>query len=161
MNGLILYQIYPRSFKDGNDDGVGDIKGIIEKLDYLESLGINAIWISPIYPSPMADFGYDVSDFCDIDPVFGNLEEFDELVEEAHKRKLKVFMDYVINHTSTEHPWFIESRSSRDSQKRDWYIWHDPVDGHEPNNWISHFEKSAWTFDEKTGQYYMHSFLWA
>ncbi|CAN5805720.1 alpha-amylase family glycosyl hydrolase [soil metagenome] len=155
----IIYQIYPRSFADSEGDGTGDIRGVISKLDYLESLGIDAIWLSPIYPSPMADFGYDVSNYTDVHPMFGSLEDFDELVEEAHRRDLKVILDFVPNHSSDEHPWFEESRSSKDSPKRDWYIWADPApDGGPPNNWVSHFVGEAWTLDETTGQYYLHSF---
>lgn len=161
----VVYQIYPRSFKDTNGDGVGDLEGIIEKLDYLNdgtenSLGIRAIWISPIYKSPMADFGYDISDYYTIDPVFGDLETFNRLVKEAHKRDIRVIMDFVANHTSIKHPWFKESRSSKHNPKRDWYIWKDPKpDGSAPNNWLSVLGGSTWTLDEKTQQYYMHSFL--
>lgn len=155
----IIYQIYPRSYKDSNQDGIGDLKGIIEKLDYLQALGVTAIWISPIYPSPMADFGYDVADYCDIHPMFGDLATFDQLVAEAHQHDLKVILDWVPNHTSSEHPWFLESRSSRDNPKRDWYIWKDAKpDGSRPNNWGSNFGGPAWTWDEKTGQYYFHQF---
>jgi alpha-glucosidase len=158
----VVYQIYPRSFKDSNGDGIGDIRGIIEKLDYLNgsshSLGIEAIWLSPIYPSPMVDFGYDISDYQSIDPTFGTLNDFQELIEEAQKRNIKIIMDLVANHTSDQHPWFIESRSSRDNAKRDWYIWKDPKKNKEPNNWLAVFGGSAWAFDEKTGQYYLHSF---
>ena len=165
LKSAVVYQIYPRSFKDSNGDGVGDLEGIIEKLDYLndgtkESLGITAIWINPIYVSPMYDLGYDVSDHCGIDPLFGNLKTFDQLISEAHKRGIKIIMDFVPNHTSSEHPWFIESRSSRDNPKRDWYIWKNPKpDGSAPNNWVSKFGGSAWEFDEKTEQYYLHEFL--
>ena len=156
----IIYQIYPRSFMDGNGDGVGDLGGIRSKLDYLEWLGIDAVWISPIYPSPMADFGYDVSDYTAIDPIFGTLHEFDALLAEMHRRGMKMILDYVPNHTSEQHPWFIDSRSSRASPKRDWYIWRDPApSGGPPNNWRSNFGGSAWEFDEKTGQYYYHAFL--
>lgn len=157
----VVYQIYPRSWADHNADGIGDFQGIIERLDYLsETLGINAIWLSPFYPSPMADFGYDVSDYTTVDPVFGSLADFDALLEAAHGRGLKVIVDYVINHSSDRHPWFIESRSSRDNPRRDWYIWRDPKpDGSPPNNWISNFGGPAWSFDEGTGQYYLHSFL--
>lgn len=161
----VVYQIYPRSFKDSNGDGVGDLDGIIEKLDYLndgtdKSLGINAIWLSPIYKPPMVDFGYDVSDFYDIDPIFGTLEIFGKFVFEAHRRGIKVLMDFVPNHTSSQHSWFLEFSSSRNNPKRDWYIWRDPKpDGSPPNNWLSVFGGSAWTFDEKTQQYYLHSFL--
>jgi alpha-glucosidase len=123
----IVYQVYPRSFQDASGDGVGDLKGIASRLDYLRWLGADAVWISPIYPSPMADFGYDVSDYCDVDPLFGTLADFDELVREAHARDLKVILDYVPNHTSNEHPWFLESRSARDNPKRDWYLWRDPA----------------------------------
>lgn len=161
--GSVLYQIYPRSFFDANGDGVGDLKGITAKLGYLrgepDSLGVDAIWISPFYPSPMADFGYDVSDYRDIDPLFGTLADFDELLSEAHRRGLQVFIDFVPNHTSDEHEWFQESRSSLDNPKRDWYVWKNPKDGQPPNNWQSNFGGPAWTLDETTGQYYLHSFL--
>jgi alpha-glucosidase len=156
----IIYQIYPRSFMDANGDGIGDLAGIRQKLDYLEWLGIDAIWISPIFPSPMADFGYDVSHYTDIDPVFGTLAEFDALLADVHARGMKLVLDYVPNHTSDQHPWFIESRSSRLSPKRDWYIWRDPAPGGgPPNNWRSNFGGGAWEWDEKTGQYYYHAFL--
>ena len=156
----IIYQIYPRSFYDTDGDGVGDLRGITEKLPYLEWLGIDAIWISPIFPSPMADFGYDVSDYTDIDPVFGTLDDFRALLAEAKQRNIRVVLDYVPNHTSIQHRWFVESRSSRDNAKRDWYIWRAPADdGGPPNNWRSVFGGSAWTFDEATGQYYYHAFL--
>ncbi len=157
----VVYQIYPRSFKDTNGDGVGDLIGIVEKLDYLsETLGVDAIWLSPFYPSPMADFGYDVANYTDVDPLFGNLAAFDELVAQAHRRGLKVIIDWVPNHTSDQHPWFIESRSSRTNPKRDWYVWRDAKpDGSPPNNWLSVFAGPAWEWDEATGQYYLHSFL--
>jgi len=156
----IVYQIYPRSFQDSNGDGVGDLRGITRRLDYLQWLGVTAIWISPVYPSPMADFGYDVSDHVDVHPLFGTLADFDELAAEAHKRGLKVILDFVPNHTSEEHPWFVESRSSRGNPKRDWYVWRDAKDdGSPPNNWVSHFGGIAWAWDEATGQYYLHSFL--
>lgn len=156
----IIYQIYPRSFMDSNGDGVGDLAGIRSKLDYLQWLGVDAIWISPIFPSPMADFGYDISNYTDIDPRFGTLEEFDALLADAHRRDLKVLLDYVPNHTSDRHPWFIDARSSRASAKRDWYIWRDPArDGGPPNNWRSNFGGGAWEWEEKTGQYYYHAFL--
>ncbi len=156
----IVYQVYPRSFQDSNGDGVGDLPGITRRLDYLRWLGVDAVWISPIYPSPMADFGYDVSDYTGIHPLFGTLEDFDRLLAEAHARGLKVILDFVPNHSSSEHPWFRESRSSRDNPKRDWYIWKDPApDGGPPNNWLSNFGGPAWTFDEQTGQYYYHAFL--
>jgi alpha-glucosidase len=155
----VVYQIYPRSFMDSNHDGIGDLQGIIQKLDYLSMLGIDAIWLSPIYPSPMADFGYDVSDYCDIHPMFGNLAIFDQLVADAHQRGMKVIIDWVPNHTSDQHPWFQASRSSRTHPKRDWYIWRDPkVGGVPPNNWGSFFGGPAWTFDTATGQYYLHQF---
>jgi alpha-glucosidase len=160
----VVYQIYPRSFMDASGDGVGDLSGILQKIDYLnngtpESLGVDAIWISPIYPSPMADFGYDVADYCDIDPLFGDLATFDRLVAEAHRREIKVIIDWVPNHTSDQHPWFIESRSSRDNPRRDFYIWRDPrPDGSAPNNWGSFFGGPAWTLDALTGQYYLHQF---
>ncbi len=156
----VIYQIYPRSFQDTNGDGIGDLKGIERRLDDLVRLGVDAIWISPIYPSPMVDFGYDVADYCDIDPSFGTLSDFDDLIVQAHARGLKVLLDFVPNHTSDRHPWFTESRSSRDSPKRDWYIWRDAaLDGGPPNNWISDFGGSAWEWDEATGQYYYHAFL--
>ncbi len=161
----VVYQIYPRSFMDSNNDGVGDLQGVIQKMDYLNdgtpnSLGIDAIWLSPFYPSPMADFGYDVADYCNVDPLFGDLATFDRLAAEAHKRGMKIIIDYVPNHTSDQHAWFLESRSSRDNPKRDWYIWRDAKpDGSLPNNWGSFFGGPAWTFDEKTGQYYMHQFV--
>jgi alpha-glucosidase len=156
----IVYQIYPRSYQDSNGDGIGDLKGICRRLDYLTWLGVDAIWISPIYPSPMADFGYDIADYCGIDKRFGTLEDFDRLVAQVHERGLKLILDYVPNHTSEEHSWFVDSRASRDSARRDWYIWRDPApDGGPPNNWISNFGGSAWEFDEPTGQYYYHAFL--
>jgi alpha-glucosidase len=163
----VLYQVYPRSFQDSDGDGIGDLRGITSRLDHLkggpDSLGIDGIWISPFYRSPMADFGYDVSDYCDVDPSFGTLADFDELVIEAHRRDIRVIVDLVPNHTSDRHPWFIESRTSRASPKRDWYVWADPKnDGSPPNNWTSAFTKrqtTAWTFDERSGQFYHHSFL--
>jgi len=155
----IIYQVYPRSFMDASGDGVGDLAGITSRLDYLEWLGVDAVWISPFYPSPMVDFGYDVSDYTDVDPLFGTLEDFDTLLAEAHRRSIRVILDYVPNHTSDEHPWFVESRSSRDNPKRDWYIWANPKpDGSRPNNWESAFGTPAWTFDAATGQYYLHLF---
>lgn len=156
----MIYQIYPRSFQDSNGDGIGDLAGIRRRLDYVESLGVDAIWLSPIFPSPMADFGYDVADYCNVDPIFGDLEQFDALLAEAHRRGLKVLLDFVPNHSSDQHPWFLESRSSRDSAKRDWYIWRDPApDGGPPNNWTSDMGGPAWEFDQATGQYYLHAFL--
>ncbi|AKD04530.1 alpha-amylase family glycosyl hydrolase [Pontibacter korlensis] len=155
-----IYQIYPRSFQDSNGDGIGDLQGIISRLDYLEWLGVTAVWISPIYPSPMADFGYDISDYCDIHPLFGTLDDFDQLIQEVHKRDMKLILDLVPNHTSDQHPWFLESRSSKNNPKRDWYIWHDAKeDGSEPTNWLSVFGGSGWEWDEKTQQYYYHAFL--
>jgi alpha-glucosidase len=156
----VVYQVYPRSFQDSNGDGVGDLPGILSRLDHLSALGVDAVWISPIYPSPMADFGYDVSDYTGIDPVFGSLENFDRLVSAAHDRGLRVVLDYVPNHSSDRHPWFAESRSSRANPKRDWYIWRDPAPGGgPPNNWLSEFGGRAWTFDEATRQYYYHAYL--
>jgi alpha-glucosidase len=156
----IVYQIYPRSFQDTNGDGIGDLKGICERLDYLGWLNVDAIWISPIYPSPMCDFGYDIADYCDVDPIFGTLRDFDHLVAEAHAKGLKVILDFVPNHTSDQHAWFQESRASRTNRKRDWYIWRDAKpDGGPPNNWISNFGGSAWQWDGATGQYYYHAFL--
>ncbi len=161
----VVYQIYPRSFQDSTGNGIGDLSGIIDRLDYLndgteQSLGIDAVWLSPIYPSPMADFGYDVADYCDIHPDFGDLATFDRLVAEAGRRGIKIILDWVPNHTSDRHPWFVESRRSRTSPKRDWYIWRDPKpDGSLPNNWGAAFGGPAWTLDEGTGQYYLHQFL--
>lgn len=155
----VIYQIYPRSFFDASGDGVGDLQGIIAKLDYLEYLGISGVWLSPINLSPMYDFGYDISDYRRIDPLFGTEEDFNILLEEAHKREIKIILDLVINHTSHLHPWFIESRSSRSNPKRDWYIWKDGVKGKPPNNWQASFGGRAWEWDEKTESYYLHSFL--
>jgi alpha-glucosidase len=155
-----VYQVYPRSLQDSNDDGVGDLEGIISRLDYLDWLGVDAIWLSPIYPSPMADFGYDVSDYTGVHPLFGSMSDFDRLLEEAHRRDLRLILDFVPNHTSEQHPWFVSARSSRADPKRDWYIWRDPgPGGSPPNNWLSVFGGPAWTFDEKTGQYYHHAYL--
>jgi alpha-glucosidase len=156
----IFYQVYPRSFQDSNADGVGDISGVIDRLPYLRALGIDAIWLSPIFPSPMADFGYDIADYIGIDPLFGTMADFDALIEAAHAAGLKIILDLVPNHTSDQHPWFIESRRSRDSAKRDWYIWREPrADGGPPNNWLSEFGGSAWEYDAATRQYYYHAFL--
>ena len=163
----VIYHIYPRSFSDANGDGVGDLAGITARLDYLndgtpDSLGVDAIWLSPFYPSPMKDFGYDVADYTGVDPLFGTLEDFDTLVTEAHARGIRVVVDLVPNHTSDQHPWFLESRSSLQSPKRDWYVWADSKpDGQPPNNWMSAFPRAgrAWTFEEPTGQWYLHSFL--
>jgi alpha-glucosidase len=156
----VIYQIYPRSFQDSNGDGVGDLRGILSRLDYLEWLGVDAVWLSPIYPSPMADFGYDISDYCNVDPLFGTLADFDELTAELHRREMKIVLDFVPNHTSCEHPWFRQSRSSRNDPKRHWYIWRDgSAGGGPPNNWLSQFGGGAWEYDERTGQYYYHAFL--
>jgi len=156
----IIYHVYPRSFLDRNGDGIGDLAGIMAKLDYVQWLGVNTVWISPIYPSPMADFGYDVSDYMNVHPMFGSLRDFDELMASAHRLGIKIILDLVPNHTSEEHPWFVESRSSRDNPRRDWYIWKDPApDGDPPNNWLSTFGGSAWEWDPKTEQYYYHAYL--
>ncbi|CEN74683.1 glycosyl hydrolase [[Clostridium] sordellii] len=154
----VAYQVYPRSFYDSNNDGVGDLRGIIEKLDYIKELGIDIIWVSPFYKSPNDDNGYDISDYQDIMKEFGNMKDFDELLEAVHKKGMKLIIDLVINHTSDEHPWFIESKSSKDNPKRDWYIWRDGKEDKEPNNWESIFGGSAWVKDEKTNQYYLHLF---
>ena len=156
----VVYQIYPRSFQDATGDGVGDLPGIIDRVGYLADLGVDAVWLSPFYPSPMADFGYDVADYVDVDPVFGTLADFDRLVRELHGRGIRIILDLVANHSSDRHPWFAESRSSRSSAKRDWYIWRDPgPGGTEPNNWLSEFGGPAWTYDAPTGQYYYHAYL--
>jgi alpha-glucosidase len=158
----VVYQIYPRSFLDTDGDGVGDLDGVRRRLDHLVTLGVDAIWLSPIFTSPMADFGYDVSDYCDVDPVFGSLADFDRLLAEAHDRGIRVLLDWVPNHSSDRHPWFVESRSSRDNPKRDWYVWRDgPAPGQPPNNWRAAFnwDQPAWTWDEHTGQWYLHLFL--
>lgn len=158
--GAIIYQIYPRSFFDANGDGVGDLSGIIEKLSYVASLGVEAIWISPFLKSPQADFGYDVSNYYEIDPLFGTLKEFDELITQAHQFNLKILMDMVINHTSSQHPWFQMSRQNKSNDKADWYVWADAKpDGSVPNNWLSVFGGSAWAWDEPRQQYYLHNFL--
>jgi alpha-glucosidase len=156
----VIYQIYPRSFQDTNGDGIGDLNGIASRADYLSWLGVGAVWISPIFPSPMADFGYDISDYRSIDPIFGTLADFDRMLEALHRRGIRVILDFVPNHTSIVHPWFQESRRSRDDPKRDWYIWRDPApDGGPPNNWLSQAGGLAWTFEPATGQYYYHAFL--
>lgn len=157
----VIYQIYPRSFRDGDGDGVGDLRGMRDGLDHLAWLGVDAVWSSPLYRSPMADFGYDVADHCDVDPVFGTLDDFDAFVAAARERGLDVWLDFVPNHTSDQHPWFVASRSSRDDPHRGWYVWRDPApDGGPPNNWVRHFaDEPAWTLDERTGQYYLHHFL--
>lgn len=158
--GAVIYQIYPRSFKDSNGDGIGDLKGISEKLPYLASLGVDAIWISPFFKSPMKDYGYDVSDYRDIDPMFGTLDDFDHLLQRAHQSGLKVLIDLVLSHTSDAHPWFAESRISRDNACSDWYVWADPkLDGTPPNNWLSIFGGSAWQWEPRREQYYLHNFL--
>ncbi len=158
--GAVIYQIYPRSFKDTNGDGIGDLPGVLEGLDHIASLGVDGIWISPFFTSPMADYGYDVADFCGVDPVFGTLEDFDAIVEKAHDLGLKVIIDQVYSHTSDHHDWFIESRSSRDNPRADWYVWADPKsDGSPPNNWQSVFGGASWEWDARRGQYYFHNFL--
>ena len=154
----VVYQIYPRSFNDSNGDGIGDINGIREKLDYLKELGIDVIWLSPVYKSPNDDNGYDISDYCDIMDEFGTMEDMDNLLKEANEKGIKILMDLVVNHTSDEHKWFIEAKKSKDNEYRDYYIWRDPVEGHEPNELGSCFSGSAWQYDETTGQYYLHLF---
>src|SRR5262249_14496541 len=156
----VLYRIYPRSFQDTDGDGVGDLAGILERIPYLVDLGVDALWLSPIFPSPMADFGYDISDYTDIASLFGSLAGFDALVGAAHRNGLKVLLDLVPNHTSDRHSWFVNSRRSRNDPQHDWYIWRDPApDGGPPNNWLSEFGGSAWQFDAATGQFYYHAFL--
>ena len=158
--GACVYQVYPRSFADSNNDGVGDLPGLTAKLDHIASLGVDAVWISPFFRSPMADFGYDVSDYCDVDPVFGTLADFDTLVKRARRLDLKIIVDQVYSHTSDQHAWFVESRGSRDNPKADWYVWADPrPDGAPPNNWQSVFGGPGWTWDARRRQYYMHNFL--
>ncbi|QOC24140.1 alpha-glucosidase [Wenzhouxiangella sp. AB-CW3] len=158
--GGLFYQVYPRSFQDSNDDGIGDLPGLISRLDYIADLGVDAIWISPFFKSPMMDFGYDVADSRDVDPIFGTLQDFDELLEQAHQRGLKVIIDQIPSHTSSEHPWFIESRQSRTNPRADWYVWADPrEDGTPPNNWLSIFGGGAWQWDPRRRQYYLHNFL--
>lgn len=156
----IIYQVYPRSYRDTNGDGIGDLAGVTEKLDYIASLGVDIVWLSPFFKSPMRDFGYDIADYCDVDPMFGTLADFDRLVEKAHGLGLKIMIDQVMSHTADTHPWFVESRSSRDNPKSDWYVWADPLpDGNPPNNWLSVFGGSAWQWDTRRKQYYMHNFL--
>jgi alpha-glucosidase len=156
----VLYQIYPRSFQDSDGDGVGDLRGLTARLPYLCELGVDALWLSPIFASPMADFGYDISNYTSVDPLFGTIDDFDALLAAAHGHGLKLLLDFVPNHTSDQHPWFQDSRASRASEKRDWYIWRDPAPGGgPPNNWLSEFGGSAWAFDEVSGQYYYHAFL--
>lgn len=158
--GAVVYQIYPRSLLDTNGDGVGDLRGIITKLDYIASLNVDAIWISPFFKSPMADFGYDISDYREIDPLFGSMQDFDELIEKAHQRGIKVIIDQVLSHTSDQHAWFIESRESRTNPKADWYVWADPKeDGTAPNNWLAIFGGCAWEWEPRRQQYYLHNFL--
>ncbi|HEX2994328.1 MAG TPA: alpha-glucosidase, partial [Anaerolineales bacterium] len=154
----VVYQIYPRSFYDSNGDGIGDLRGIIQKLDYLKELGIDVVWLSPVYKSPNDDNGYDISNYQDIMDEFGSLADWEELLAEMHKRGIKLVMDLVVNHTSDEHPWFVESRKSKDNPYRDFYIWRPAKDGREPNNWVSFFSGSAWQYDEQTGEYYLHLF---
>jgi len=161
----VVYQVYPRSFADSDGNGVGDLRGVLGHLDHLDRLGVDVVWLSPVYRSPMDDNGYDISDYQDVDPLFGTLADLDELLAELHARGMRLVMDLVVNHTSDEHPWFVESRSSRDNPKRDWYWWRDPRPGHtpgtpgaEPTNWESHFSGPTWTWDERTGQYYLHIF---
>lgn len=155
----VFYQIYPRSFADGNGDGIGDFAGMIERLDYLHDLGVDALWLSPHYPSPFVDCGYDISDYTAVAPEYGSLDDFKRFLDEAHRRGIRVILDLVLNHTSDQHPWFVESRSSRDNPRRDWYVWRDGADGGPPNNWYSGFGGSAWELDPATGQYYYHFFL--
>jgi alpha-glucosidase len=158
--GAAIYQIYPRSFRDSNGDGIGDLQGIVEKLDYIAELGVDAVWISPFFPSPMKDFGYDVSDYCDVDPMFGTLADFDALIARAHALGIRVVIDQVWSHTSDEHPWFVQSRAAREGEKSDWFVWADPLpDGSPPNNWLSVFGGPAWTWDPRRRQYYLHHFL--
>jgi alpha-glucosidase len=158
--GAAIYQVYPRSYQDSNGDGIGDLKGITQRLPYIAALGVDAVWISPFFTSPMKDFGYDVSNYCDIDPMFGTLADFDAMLAEAHRLNLKIMIDLVLSHTSDQHPWFVESRSSTNNSKSDWYVWADPKpDGTAPNNWLSIFGGPAWEWDSTRRQYYMHNFL--
>jgi alpha-glucosidase len=154
----VFYEIYPRSFADSNNDGIGDLKGITSKLDYLKDLGVDAIWITPCFPSPQVDFGYDVSDYENIDPMYGTLADFDTLSSEANKRGIRIILDFVVNHSSDQHKWFIDSKSSKTAKYRDWYVWRDGKNGQPPNNWISEFGGPAWKLDPTTGQYYYHFF---
>jgi len=156
----IIYQVYPRSFLDTNGDGVGDLNGVTEKLDYIASLGVDIVWLSPFFKSPMADFGYDIEDYCDVDPLFGDLADFDRMVARAHSLGLKIMIDQVMSHTAETHKWFVESRANRDNPKSDWYVWADPLpDGNPPNNWLSVFGGSSWQWDTRRKQYYLHNFL--
>ncbi|RYH03629.1 DUF3459 domain-containing protein [Salipiger sp. IMCC34102] len=158
--GAVIYQIYPRSYQDSNADGVGDLLGIVNRIPYIASLGVDAIWISPFFTSPMKDFGYDVSDYCDVDPMFGSIADFDAVVETAHRFGIRVMIDLVLSHTSDQHPWFKEGASSRDNAKADWHVWSDPKpDGTPPNNWLSIFGGSAWQWSSRREQYYLHNFL--
>jgi alpha-glucosidase len=158
--GAVIYQIYPRSFRDSNGDGIGDLQGVIQKLDYVASLGVDGIWLSPFFTSPMKDFGYDVSDYCDVDPLFGTLADFDALLAKAHALGLKVIIDQVWSHTSDQHPWFKQSAASRDNPKADWYVWADAKpDGAPPNNWQAMFGGASWTWNPRRRQYYLHNFL--
>jgi alpha-glucosidase len=158
--GAVIYQVYPRSFQDSNNDGIGDLKGIINRIDYIKSLGVDAIWISPFFKSPMRDFGYDISDYRDIDPLFGNLDDFDELIAQAHQRDIKIIIDQVLSHTSDQHQWFIDSREDLTNDKADWYVWADAKeDGTAPNNWLSIFGGGAWQWEPRRGQYYLHNFF--
>ena len=154
----VVYQVYPRSFQDSNHDGIGDLKGVTSRLDYIQKLGVDIIWLNPIYRSPNVDNGYDISDYRAIDPTFGSLADFKELLAAAHQRGLKIMMDLVVNHSSDEHEWFQQSRQGKTNPYRDYYIWRDPVDGHAPTNWGSYFSGSAWQYDEASGQYYLHLF---
>ncbi|MEI8669006.1 alpha-glucosidase family protein [Pseudoalteromonas sp. B131b] len=158
--GAVIYQVYPRSFQDSNNDGIGDLKGIINRIDYIKSLGVDAIWISPFFKSPMKDFGYDISDYRDIDPLFGDLNDFDELISQAHDRDIKIIIDQVLSHTSDQHQWFLDSRDNLINDKADWYVWADAKeDGTAPNNWLSIFGGGAWQWEPRRGQYYLHNFL--
>ena len=158
--GAVIYQVYPRSFQDSNNDGIGDLKGIINRIDYIKSLGVDAIWISPFFKSPMKDFGYDISDYRDIDPIFGDLNDFDALIEQAHARDIKIIIDQVLSHTSDQHQWFLDSRENTNNDKSDWYVWAESKeDGTAPNNWLSIFGGPAWQWEPRRGQYYLHNFL--
>src|SRR5215218_905938 len=156
----VVYQVYPRSFQDSNGDGIGDLPGLTHRLPYLAELGVSAVWLSPMFRSPMRDFGYDIADYRDVDPIFGSLADLDRLVERAHALDLRILLDFVPSHTSSDHPWFVESRSSRSNPRRDWYLWADgKPDGSPPTNWLSMFGGGGWEWDEATGQYYFHAFL--
>ncbi|MCP4822568.1 MAG: alpha-glucosidase, partial [Shimia sp.] len=158
--GAVIYQIYPRSYQDSTGDGIGDLTGIIQRLPHVASLGVDAIWLSPFFTSPMLDFGYDVSDYRDVDPMFGTLSDFDELIAKAHELGIKIIIDLVLSHTSDQHPWFIESRADRTNDKADWFVWADPkLDGTPPNNWLSIFGGPAWQWDTSRQQYFLHNFL--